>query len=96
MTTTPLSDDELNQMEERCNAATPGPWRSFIERRDHYSGNSFVMTGPPEDRGPDLDFASRDADYDFVAHARQDIPRLLEEVRRLRRQLRSLAQEPHS
>jgi hypothetical protein len=80
-----LSDDELYAIEARCNAATPGPWRSFVEGRDHTSGSSFIMTGPVESRGPDIELmGATPGDQDFIAHARQDVPQLLAELRRLR------------
>ena len=43
------------------------------------------MTGPHNDRGDDIELHSSTsiADYDFIAHARSDIPKLLAEVRRL-------------
>ena len=34
----PIPDEELDAIEVRCNAATPGPWKSYIEGRDHESG----------------------------------------------------------
>ena len=82
----PLTDAELDGIGARCAAATPGPWRSFIEGRDHLGGNDFIQTGGTDDRSPDIELigATR-ADQDFIAEARQDIPRLLAEVRRLRR-----------
>jgi hypothetical protein len=76
---------DLASIEARCDRASPGPWRSMIEGRDHTSGSSFIMTGPPGHRGNDIELSgATDADQDFIAHARQDIPRLLAEVRRLR------------
>lgn len=39
-----LTDEELQHMHKRCAAATPGPWKSYIEGRDHTSGSSFIMT----------------------------------------------------
>ncbi len=79
-----LTDDALALMEGRAARATPGPWKAFIEGRDHTSGADFVRTG-----GPDLYLFHENAvapveDHDFVAHARQDVPRLVAEVRRLR------------
>ena len=75
-----LSPDELSAIEARANAATAGPWRSIIEGRDQDSGSSFIMT-----EGEDIYVSgATDADQDFIAHARQDVPRLLAEVRRLR------------
>lgn len=82
-----LSDQELDEIERRARAATSGPWRSYIEGRDHLSGDSFISTGGDElylHPPPNL---SRSADQDFVAAARQDVPRLVAEVRRLRRMI---------
>jgi hypothetical protein len=44
------------------------------------------MTGEGATRGEDIELTgATEADYDFIAHARQDIPRLLEEVEGLRK-----------
>jgi hypothetical protein len=75
-----LTNAELDQIEARLRAAAPGPWKSFVEGRDHTSGSSFIATP-----GSDIELAgATTADQDFIAHARQDLPRLLDEVRRLR------------
>ncbi|PPC90066.1 MAG: hypothetical protein CTY34_09140 [Methylobacter sp.] len=80
-----LTDDELESIVSRCNAATPGPWISYVEGRDHTSGSSFIMTGEKETRGNDIELSGASiADQDFIAHARQDIPKLLEEIQRLK------------
>lgn len=79
-----LSDEELNSIAARVAAATPGPWRSFIEGRDHQSGSNFIMTGEVGSRGEDIELTgATGADQDFIAAAREDIPRLLEAVRAL-------------
>ena len=75
-----LSADQLLEIETRCSKATGGPWRSFIEGRDHTSGSSFIQTSDPDIEASGM----TDADQDFVAHARQDIPALIAEIRRLR------------
>jgi hypothetical protein len=81
-----LDDAELEAIRRRCNAATPGPWKSMIEGRDHTSGNSFIITGGGNGRGSDIELSgATDADQDFIANARQDIPRLLEEIIRLKK-----------
>jgi hypothetical protein len=87
-----LSATELAAIESRCAAASPAPWESFVEGRDHLAGDGFIRVGGPDGAEPDM-YLSRAAgsglqpatiaDQDFVAHARQDIPRLLAEVRRL-------------
>ncbi len=91
MIDTPMTDDELQAIKDRCNAATPGPWRSYVEGRDHTSGSDFIMTGEAGVRGNDIELTgATKADQDFMAYARQDVPRLLAEVERLRRQLEEL------
>jgi len=81
-----LDDTELEAISKRCAAATPGPWKSFVEGRDHTSGSSFIMIGNGETRSDDIELSGATvADQDFIAHARQDIPRLLAEIARLKR-----------
>jgi hypothetical protein len=84
-----ISDEELSRMKARLAATTPPPWSAFVEGRDHECGDSFIATG-----GQDLYLSAEDyagggghlrADLDFVAHARRDMPRLIEELERLRR-----------
>jgi hypothetical protein len=85
----PLTDEELGEMERRVAAASNGPWESFVEGRDHWGGDDFIRVGGLDDEEADM-YVMRGtapagvADLDFVAHARQDVPRLLAEIRRLR------------
>jgi hypothetical protein len=80
-----LTDENIQEIRKRCGKATPGPWRSFVEGRDHTSGSSFIMTGGAV-RGEDIELSGATIeDQDFIAHARQDIPLLLEEIERLKR-----------
>lgn len=82
-----MADEELEAIRRRCDAASPGPWVSHVEGRDHTSGSSFVMTGVGASRGTNIELTGATvADQDFIAHARQDIPRLLDEISRLRHQ----------
>jgi hypothetical protein len=93
-----MTPEELQEIQERCDRATPDPWQSYIEGRDCESGSSFIMTGIApgeniwsESRSEDIYLTgATNADQDFVAHARQDIPRLVAEVQRLQQQLREL------
>jgi hypothetical protein len=85
-----IPDDELEAIEGRATAATPGAWWSWIEGRDGTSGDTFIGRGTDGARHPDL-YLSTDLgatvtpeDLDFIASARQDVPRLVAEVRRLR------------
>ncbi|GAA1222898.1 hypothetical protein GCM10009665_11420 [Kitasatospora nipponensis] len=93
------TEEELDAMELRIAAASTGPWVPVLETRGATGGASRIQIAPAtavEDDeihlsrftdgervqvGPDLQL---DADLDFVASARQDMPRLIAEVRRLR------------
>jgi hypothetical protein len=69
----------LDDIEQRATRATAGPWTSFVEGRDHTSGSSFIRTA-----GDDIEMSGATIDdQDFIAHAREDIPALIAEVRRL-------------
>lgn len=82
---TGLTERELDAIFSRCEAASPGPWVSHVEGRDHVSGSNFIMTGEGKNRGEDIELSGASIeDQDFIAHARQDVPRLVDEVRRLR------------
>jgi hypothetical protein len=75
-----MTDLELEEMARRCEQVTPGPWVSYIEGRDHTSGDSFIKAN-----GLDRYLqGGTDADRYFIANARQDLPALIAEVRRLR------------
>ena len=86
-----ITEKELSQIEERFTKAQGGPWKAYIEGRDHESGTNFIMTGEGEQRGEDIEMlGATDADFDFIANARQDIPKLVKEIREMKEKL------PHS
>ena len=74
----------LDAIEARAKAATPGPWRVTLDFGD-----------PGEIHGPDgeidlyvfYDGPQITYDGEFITHAREDIPALTAEVRRLKAQL---------
>jgi hypothetical protein len=87
-----LSDEDLDAIEARCAAASPGPWTSYVEGRDHWSGDDFIRVSEADDE-PDMYVSRAEAgairpasasDLDFIAAARQDVPSLVAEIRRLR------------
>ncbi|MCH4245392.1 hypothetical protein [Acinetobacter gerneri] len=83
-----MNEEKLKIIKERCNKATIGPWTSYVEGRDHESGSNFIMTGSNKDRGNDFELIGATIDdQDFIAHARQDIPNLLNEIDRLQKLL---------
>jgi len=81
----------LDEIESRCSAATAGPWRSFVEGRDHFGGDDFIRTGGLDDASPDMyvslgSVPASASDLDFIAHARQDVPNLVAALRDTKRQ----------
>ncbi len=82
----PLQEDILNEIEARANAARPGPWKSYIEGRDHDSGSDFIMVPDGSSEMSALEFSGKvtEADQDFLANAREDMLALIAEVRRLK------------
>jgi hypothetical protein len=83
-----ITEAELAAMKARLDAATPGPWTSLFEGRDHWGGDSFIQTATQDIYLSAEDYAGGGghfcADLDFIAHARQDMPRLIAEIERLR------------
>lgn len=75
-----LDGGEFNAIYKRSIKATGGPWRFMLEGRNHSSGSDFIMTD-----GEDLylGVGTPIDDWEFVANARQDIPKLLAEIQRL-------------
>jgi hypothetical protein len=84
-----LTDEELSELERLTTAATPGPWIANIEEEAPIGGESMISIGVPGDFPPDM-YVYHDgetapsADLKFIAVARNYMPRLLAEVRRLR------------
>jgi hypothetical protein len=86
-----MTDSELDEIEKRANAATPGSWTvghpdvesddgRWVEGIMAANGNQIVET----DSGY---YPPRRMDADFIAAAREDVPKLVAEVRRLQHQL---------
>lgn len=84
--TTPLTEEELQAIERRERLASPGPW--YTGDNPYYFDGVYTEKGVPPHGAHIVARANlhinRDANEDFIAGARQDIPRLLAEVRRLR------------
>jgi len=82
-----MTDLDLDAIQARADAATDGPWTlhrtstlyinghtGYYLRRDDQPGQIFPLTCLP-------------GDAEFIAHARQDVPDLVAEIRRLRAEL---------
>jgi len=78
---------ELSEMELRCGAATPGPWDSYVVGRDIEAGSDCIATAD----GRFLEvIGGTPADQDFIARAREDVPKLVAEIQRLRAEIEML------
>jgi hypothetical protein len=83
---------DLDSIEARANAATPGPWDRYPQYGAHFYANT---TGEHLTGIGDLNFGDgeqADADEAFVRHAREDVDALLAEVHRLRAEVATLAE----
>lgn len=93
---------DLDAIEQRANAATPGPWYDSLETFERVTpvvralrsqGPGVVATvGFRADGGPlhpvtDARLSEVRATVSFIAHAREDIPALIAEVARLEARL---------
>ena len=80
----PLTQAELNEIKERAEKATSGPWQVASTTDGEYilDCDEWVVAAT---------FERREDAY-FVAHAREDIPRLVAEIERLQAALEELAE----
>ena len=84
---------DLDAIEARANAATPGPWeRETGERERQYV--AAVPMGGKRSYAIVADSGGRHpwADADFIAHARTDVPALIARVRELEAENAALKQ----
>lgn len=80
----PLSEEELQQIRDRLAAATPGPWihrQQFIETESQ-PHQLIGVTMQRQEQG--LAQLPGEHNAHFMAAARSDIPKLLDEIERLR------------
>lgn len=96
-----MDEAKLGEIEARAKAATPGPW--VLEKGDRYRPE-YPMDlrircewSPPVNGAcghelfrPSGVSRSTEPDASFVCHAREDVPALVDEVRRLREANESL------
>lgn len=91
MTNQPITDQQLNEIEQRADAAAEGPWTVELEQCDcsdgycHHGTYVSAVYADGVRRTEMGDFT--DADWQFVIRARTDVPALLAEIRRLRAEL---------
>lgn len=75
--------DRLDQIEARANAATEGPWEAYRPNPAYriYEICSTTPQGLDETLAEVAGYNASD-DADFIAHARTDVPWLIEQVRK--------------
>ena len=81
-----MTNEQLQAIKARCEAATPGPWVAGREADFMRPMQSFNvgLTRKAFDESPLNSWDQWEANAIFIEHARTDIPALLAEVERLR------------
>lgn len=89
-----MNEQELQAIKERMNSADSGFW---IAEHSEWPGNSNLQywVNSTELDGDGLCACVDIKDAEFIAHARQDVPKLVAEVERLRKALEYYADEKH-
>ncbi len=85
-----MTPEELKEIEDRCNKATPNP---ILTRYDHGGGRSYV---PLPSGGNHLvaDYYGEGPDREFYYHSREDIPKLLSYIKDLQSEIEMLSASP--
>ncbi len=89
-----MTDDELNEIEARVDAASDGPWYAdkhsvFVKLEDDESLSEYDRERHREMNDEEAiyeDQHSSPHNAEFITHAREDVPALVAEVRRLRQE----------
>jgi hypothetical protein len=82
-----MGDDRVDAIVGRVGAATPGPWRAYRPKgerpnvQQHKDGVGVNVVAFID--GQHWDRALEDANAEFIAHAREDVPYLLGRIRDL-------------
>lgn len=86
-----MTEDQLRAIEARADAATPGPW--YAIPNPDWGGAGWRIARDPNEPWANFGQLAYVAPQNgpFIAKAREDIPALVAEVRRLRGQVEALA-----
>lgn len=76
--------NDLNEIEKRTNEAKRGPWKYC--QLEGFGAQNFIITEDQKEwmKVIAMCFGGPIATYEFIAHARTDIPNLVAEVKRLK------------
>lgn len=77
-----LTKEELEAIQKRAEAATPGPW-FWLDDGRLYSDSADKVIGEVIEGKDETWFDIFDTNAEFIAHAREDIPKLLVVIERL-------------
>lgn len=81
-----MSDERLEQIKARAEAATPGPWDCYGDGEyEVFDAGEYRDGDPGEVVAP---VVTKLNNAEFIAHARMDIPALLNEIDRLHDEVR--------
>lgn len=87
-----ITSDELTQIKERADKAIVGPWFFDVGRKERLDRRPAVIEHFDYEQGESFihgDVASIE-DAEFIAHSREDVPRLVAEVDRLQAYIKTL------
>lgn len=82
------TDDRLDEIEARADAATPGPWEAHELEAAEYC--VLRVSEGDDDYGDDVCSAGSMTDAQFIAVAREDVPWLAEQLRDARAEIERL------
>ena len=81
-----MTREELKEIEERCNKATPGPWKTLPP--DSVNPYWYVTRRQGEEEGFYIAcFFNGKEDAEFVINSREDIPKLMSYIKDLESQI---------
>lgn len=79
--------NQIEAIEKRCNEATPGPWEEGFTYHGSQHCGAVRHNGRVVCETRYFDMGNSEPNAEFIAHAREDIPFLLNEVKRLTAEL---------
>lgn len=95
---TPMSKLDTQAAKKRCEAAGPGPWKAERRepyRNEHIGGHTYLIRAPNGNMPVDKHGIWEEAEAEFIAHARTDLPAALEELEKTRGLLRRVKETRH-
>lgn len=92
----PLTETELAEMKVRADAATPPPWvtQGYPYVVSTFQNERKMLADCSPHTNTKIYYETCQHNADFLANARQDVPRLIAEVHRLRAKLASHGVDP--